>query len=137
MKIHADKIEGNPPHAIRVKDLRVILAALPSEWTEGISEVRLSNSQELRSWAFFSRYDGTLTIYSRGGSAKEALIATLSELAACTLGIATRQRHRRSDQESHRILPLIKPYIDQFLPTLEQTRPPFGYPPGPSFKRVH
>lgn len=136
MKIHADKIEGTPPHAIRVKDLRAILAALPSNWTEGISEVRLSNSQELRSWAFFSRYDGTLTIYSRRGSAKEALIATLSELAACVLGLATRRRHRRSDRESHRILPLIQPYIDRFLPTLEQTRPPLDSP-GSSFKRVN
>lgn len=129
VKIHADKTETDPPHALRVLDVRRILATVPPDWIAGLVEVRLTNSLKASAWAFFSRYDGSLTIYSRGCTAKQALIAILSELAASSLGINTRQRHRYSDAESHRLSHLIQPLVDRLLPAITPLKKPPGYCP--------
>lgn len=122
MRIHADRTETNPPHALRVPEVRRILAAVPPDWVDGLSEVHLTNSLKYSAWAFFSRSEGTLTIYSRGSTPAQTLIAILSELAASSLGINTRHRHRRSEAETHRLTQVIQPLVDQILPTLHRAR---------------
>jgi hypothetical protein len=62
--IHADKIQTGPAHALRVRDVRRILAAVPPAWIEGLQEVRLTNSLEHTAWAFFSTYYASLIIYA-------------------------------------------------------------------------
>jgi len=119
MKIRADKIESAPLHALTVRDVRTILAAVPPIWIEGLTEARLANSQEYYSpWAFFSRYDGGLTIYSRSGTKEQALIAVLSALAASSLGIKTGIRRRPSEADRHRLEQFIKPFVERLLPEL-------------------
>jgi hypothetical protein len=51
MKIHADKIESAPRHGLRISDIRLILAAVPPAWIEGLKEVRLSSSHARRARA--------------------------------------------------------------------------------------
>lgn len=119
MKIHADKIESTPPHVLSVRDVRTILARVPPGWIDGLTEVRLANSLEHYSpWAFFSSYDGCLTIYSRNGTKRQALIAVLSALAASSLGIRTTVGRRPSEADRHRLEQFIQPFVEQILPDM-------------------
>ena len=123
MKIHADKIDSAPPHALSIRDVRLILTAVPPEWIAGIEEVHLTNSCKNPCdlpppWAFFSRYDHSLTISSRGASLSDALSAVFRELAGGALGRNNRGRHRRSKAENHRLQQLVQPYVDELLPAL-------------------
>ena len=115
-----------------------MLDAIPRQWIESITEVRLSNSLNMCSpWAFLSRYDGSLTIYSRRGTPEQALIAVLSELGAHNLGINTRNRHRRSKAEVNRIRLLIQPYVDALLPELPPPQRRLVSVPNSSFRPVN
>ena len=78
VKIHADKIEGGPPHALSVRDVRLIFSTVPADWTKEIKEVRIANSLEWHSRTYFARYDGCLTIYSRNQTKQKALTTVLS-----------------------------------------------------------
>jgi hypothetical protein len=119
MKIYMDKIESAPPHGIHVRDVRLVLKAVPSAWLNGLKEVRLSNSLEhFRPYAFFSRFDCCLTIYSRRGTKREVLIGMLFALAAEKLGINRGHRRRRSKAEKHQIDKLIQPYVETLLTAL-------------------
>jgi hypothetical protein len=119
MKIYMDKIESAPPHGIHVRDVRLVLKTVPSDWLNGLKEVRLSNSLEHFSpYAFFSRYHRSLTIYSRRGTKREVLIAILSALASETLGINRGLRRRRSEAETHQLDKLIQPYVEKLLAAL-------------------
>lgn len=124
MKIHADKIESLPPHSLRVRDVKLILASVPSNWITELKEVRLANSLEYYSpYAFFSRYDGCLTIYSRCGTKKQALIAVLSALAANSFGIKTYLGCRLSESDRHRLDQLMQPLADNLLVALTPVKP--------------
>jgi hypothetical protein len=136
VKVHADKTDTHPPHALTVRDVRRALAAVPPAWTKSITSVRLTNKLGYPAWAFLSRHDGTLTIYSRGSTLEATLTAILSELAAASFGIDTRHRHRRSAAETHRIGQLIQPLIDRLLPSITSPKPPLGYHPSTSFHPV-
>ena len=120
MKIHMDKIEGGPPHALSAKDVRLILKAVPSNWKEGMKEVHISNSLEWRgsrACAFFSRYDGCMTICCRNASLEEALNAVLSELAAVALRLNLGLWERRKATQT-RLNKIIKPLNQALLPQL-------------------
>jgi hypothetical protein len=80
VKIHADKIEEGPPHALNRRDVRLIFETVPPDWTKEIKEVRIANSLEWNSHTFFARYDGCLTIYSRNRTKAQALAAVLASL---------------------------------------------------------
>ena len=119
MKIHMDKIESAPPHGLHVRDVRFILKTVPSDWLNGLKEVRLANSLEhFKPYAFFSRFDCCLTIYSRRGTSREVLNAILSALAAETRGINRGIRRRRSEVEKHQLDNLIQPYVETLLAAL-------------------
>lgn len=121
MKIHVDKIESRPPHALSARTVRLILKAVPPEWTEGIKEVHISNSLEWHgrlACAFFSRYDGCLRIYSRRVTTKEALHAVLSELAAISLRL-DRGRSRQPKAVQDRLSKMIVPYMQTFSPPVQ------------------
>src|SRR5215469_13944324 len=94
VKIHADKIENGPPHALSMRDVRLILKTVPRDWTKGIKEIRIANSLDWYSHTYFSRYDGCLTIYSRKKTKARALAAVLSELAAISIGSDRGLRYR-------------------------------------------
>jgi len=114
-----DKIESAPPHGIHVRDVRLVLKTVPVDWLNGLKEVRLSNSLEYyQPYAYFRRYDRCLTIYSRGGSKRQALTAILSALAVETLGFNRGLRRRRSESEMHQIDRLIQPYVVRLLAAL-------------------
>jgi len=117
MKIHADKIEGNPPHGLTVRDVRSILVSVPSDWVADLKNVRLANGQS-GPGAFFNRYDGVLTVYSRHGTKREILIEILSVLAAPSLNIQSTVSRSPSKAEKHRLEQFIDPFIEQILPTL-------------------
>jgi hypothetical protein len=119
MKIYMDKIESAPPHGLHVRDVRLILKIVPLEWLDGLKEVRLANSLEHHTpYAFFSRFDGGLSIYSRCGTKREILIAVLSALAVEKLGINRGLRRRRSEREKHQLGQLIQPFVETLLVVL-------------------
>ena len=127
MNIHIDKIETAPAHALSLRELKLILRAVPPTWVEGLAEVRLSNSLEYyRPYAFFSRYDGGLTIYSRRGTKKQALVAVLSALAATALDIRTGIGRRHSEPDRRRINNIIQPFVDELMPEIAP-RPKRGW----------
>ena len=130
MKIHADKIEGTPPHGLTVRDVRSILAGVPPDWIEELHDVRLANSQS-GPGAFFSRHDGLLTIYSRHGTKRQILVALLSVLAAPSLNIKSTVARSPSKAEKHRLEQFIQPFVDQILPdmTPQKKRSPEAYVP--------
>jgi hypothetical protein len=136
VKIHADKIEAPPQHALTIRSLKRILAAVPPVWREGLIEVRLCNSLEHAPWAFFHRYDGMLTIHSRGCSLEATVTTILSELAAVSLGLTTRQRHQLSEAEAHRIHQLVEPLVEELLPAMTPAKQSLGYHPSRAFHPV-
>jgi hypothetical protein len=119
MKIHADKVEGSPPHGLTVRDVRLILATVPPEWIEGLVEVRLANGPGPRAYLFPS--DGRLTIYSRSGTKRQILVTTLSVLAAASLNIKSTVSRFPSKAEQHRLEQFIQSFVEQILP---DTTPP-------------
>ena len=116
MKIHADKIEGSPPHGLTVRDVRLILSTVPPEWIEGLVEVRLANGLGPRAYMF--RSEGRLMIYSRGGTKRQILAEVLSALAAPSLNIVNVRARSPSMAEKHRLEQFIEPFVEQILPDL-------------------
>jgi hypothetical protein len=117
VKIHADKIESGPPHALSVRDIRVIIKTVPLDWTREIKEIRISNSLEWHSFTFFSRFDGCLTIVSRNSTKKRALAAVLSELAAISIGFDRGLRYRSKAMRS-RLVKMTAALQEQLLITV-------------------
>jgi hypothetical protein len=117
MKILADKIEGNPPHGITGHDVRSILARIPPDWIQGLTDVRLANGKHGPE-AFFSRQDGLLTIYSRYGTKRQILFAILSVLAAPSRNIKSSVSRRPSKADQHRLEQFVQPLIERILPDL-------------------
>jgi hypothetical protein len=117
LKIHADKIENGPAHAFTVRDVKAILKAVPSQWIEGLTEVRLSNGivDHYRPYAFFSGYDGCLTIYSRQGTKREALMAVLAALAVRPLEIRLSFKCHPSEADRRRIERLVQPIFNELM----------------------
>jgi len=108
VKVHTDKIEKGPPHALSIRDVRLIFKTVPPDWTKEIKEVRIANP--LGGRTFFSRFDGCLTIYSRKVTTEEALRTLLSELAAISLRL-DRGLRRRPKAEQDRLSKMIAPLM--------------------------
>jgi hypothetical protein len=123
MKLIEDKVTMYPPHAVCKADVAVIFSALPPAWTEGIETVRLSASQQ---WplhrAFYSQFDHTLTICSRGLTKEETIQATLMELAAHGLGIKFQRGHHLPKRDAARVQRVIAPIVEQIVPQLSRKK---------------
>ena len=116
MKFHVDKTETAPPHALRLRDLRDVLARVPPDWVAELKEVHLSNSLEFYApRAIFSRYLGRLTVYSRRGTTEQAITAVVTELAGCALGINWRSRRRPSKADARRLRELTGPLVHELV----------------------
>jgi len=118
MKIHADKIEGGPPHALTVRDVRLIFSTVPQDWIEEIKEVRIANSLDRYSHTYFSRYHKCLNIYSRDRTKKYVLTAVLSELAAVSLHKDRGLRYR-SKALRDQLKKMTAPFLQQLLPLID------------------
>jgi hypothetical protein len=136
VKIHADKIEGGPPHALSVRDVRLIFATVPLDWTAEIKEVRIVNSLERTSRTYFARYDKCLNIYSRNRTIKQALTAVLSELAAISLhndhGLRYRSKAVRQQLEK-----IAAPFLQELLPVMATPRKVDLHTSLEGFKEMH
>ncbi|MBE0539782.1 MAG: hypothetical protein IH623_00130 [Verrucomicrobia bacterium] len=123
MKVIEDKVTLYPPHAICKVDVPVILSSLPPAWTEGIETVRLCSSQQ---WplhrAFYSRFDHTLTICSRGLTKQQTIQATLTELAAHGLGLKFQRWHHLPQREAARVRRVIAPLVEEIVPQLSRKK---------------
>ena len=126
VKIHVDKIEGGPPHVLNRRDVRLIIETVPGDWTKEIKEIRISNSLEWNSHTFFSRYDGSLTIYSRNRTKERVLNAVLSELAAISIGLDRGVRYRPKAVRD-RLSKMTAAYKQKLLPLI-------GPPPQPKVR---
>ena len=123
MRIHADKIEGDPPHGLCVRDIRFILASVPPSWTKGLREVRLANGLLPKGMhrlpqAFCHRSVGSLILYTRGCPKREVLAATLCALAATSLNIDVTVSCSPSDAEKRRLSQLVEPLVEEILPEM-------------------
>ncbi len=83
MKIRADKIDEGPRHCLNAQDVRLILAAVPPEWTKGLVEVRLANAPGPRAYLMqsegrlkylFTLRDGEADFDRNSISARRALV---------------------------------------------------------------
>jgi hypothetical protein len=135
VKIHADKIEDGPPHVLNRHDVRLILETVPPDWTKEIKEVRIANSLEWNSHTFFSRYLGSLTIYSRNRSKEQAIAAVLSELAAISLRLDRGLRHRPKAIRD-RLKKMTAPFLQQLLPLVGQPKQAKGHVSLAGFKEL-
>jgi len=135
VKIHADKIEEGPRHALSKRDVRLIFETVPPDWTREINEVRIANSLEWHSRTFFSRYLGRLTIYSRNRTKEQALAAVLSELAAISLrlnlGLKSRPKAVRNRLEK-----MTAPFMQQLLPLVGSPQQSKGHVSLEGFKEL-
>ena len=123
MNIHADNTDGGPPHGLLVGDVRRILATVSTAWISELREVRLSNSQEYYApYAFFSPFDGRLTVYSRCGTVTQAVAALLSALAVEVLGINRGIGRHRSQAEQDRVAELIQPFVTASVASMPRSR---------------
>jgi hypothetical protein len=123
VKIHADKIEEGPPHALSVRDVRLIFKTVPRDWTREIKEVRIANSLKWHSQlTFFSRYDGCFTIYSRNATKEKALAVVLSELAGISMRLDRGLRHRPKAVRN-RLAKMTAVFRQQLLPIIASPNP--------------
>ena len=100
--------------------MRLILAAVPPPWLADLRAVRLSNALQHPDFAYFNRYDGTLTIYARGRSPEELVAPILMELAAHSLGFKYRRGHRLSHADSQRVTLLVQPLAEDLLSSTQE-----------------
>jgi hypothetical protein len=124
MKVIEDKVTVYPPHAICKADIPVILSAVPSEWTAGISTVRLCSSQKENPHfiAALHSSNGSLTVKSRGVSKERTLRAVLTELAAHALGLTFLNGRRLQKRDQSRVERLVTPLVGEILPQLSQKK---------------
>jgi hypothetical protein len=113
MKIRADKIDDGPPHGLSAQEVRLILATVPSEWIEGLVEVRLANAPGPR--AYLMHNEGRLIIYSRYSTERQILTEILSALAAPSLNITNVVARSPSKPEQRRLDHFIQPIMDKIL----------------------
>jgi hypothetical protein len=135
VKIHADKIEEGPPHALSRRDVRLIFQTVPRDWTEEIHEVRIANSLEWHSRTFFARYDGCLTIYSRNRTKKQALAGVLSELAAISKRLDRGSKYRPKAVRD-RLAKMAAPFMQKLLPLIAPPPQPKGHVSLQGFKEL-
>lgn len=135
MKIHADKIEDGPRHALSRRDVRLIFEIVPRDWTKEIKEVRIANSLQWHSHTFFSRYLGCLTIYSRNRTKEQALTALLSELAAISLRLDQGLKYR-PEAVRNRLEKMTAPFLQQLLPLVGQPNQAKGHVGLEGFKEL-
>lgn len=122
MKIIEDKVTVYPPHAICSADIPVILSAAPAEWTSEIQVVRLSAANPHPRIAYYSNFNHTFTIKSRGLTKEWTLLKIYRELAGIALGIQLRRGHNLQARDVSRVEKLAQPYVTQVLPLLSQKK---------------
>ena len=122
MKVIEDKVTVCPPHAICRADIRTILSAPPQEWVADIDTVRLSAADPHPCVAFYSRFDRTLTIKSRGCTKEATLHHIFTQLAAHALGIQFRWGHQLQARDVSRIKRIVAPLVEQVLPLLSRKK---------------
>jgi hypothetical protein len=124
MKVIEDKVTVYPAHAICKADIRVILSALPTDWTLGVRTVRLcsSHGENPTVVAFFHPTDGSLLVKSRGFDKERVLSAILTELAGHAPGVVFRSYRRLQKRDESRVRRVIAPLVEEILPQLSQKR---------------
>jgi hypothetical protein len=133
MRIQVDKVEKGWPHALNAHEVRLIFQTVPPAWTEGIREVRISNSLTSPR-TFFSRYSGCLTVYSRNKGKKQALQEVLCELAAIGARL-DRGLRRRPKAIRARLEKMSDAYVEQLWPSLAPS--PIRHISLEGFKEMH
>jgi hypothetical protein len=124
MKVIEDKVTVYPPHAICKADIPIILSAVPSEWTTGLSSVRLCSAQKENPHfvAALHSSNRSLTVKSRGVSKERTLRAVLTELAAHALGVTFLGGRRLQRRDQSRIERLVRPLVGEILPQLSKKK---------------
>ena len=122
MKVIEDKVTVYPPHAICRADVRAILSAPPPEWVAEIEIVRLSAANSHPHVAFYSRFNHTLTIKSRGRTKEDTLRHIYTELAVHGLDLQFRRWHRLQACDVSRVERIIVPFVEQLLPLLSRKK---------------
>lgn len=122
MKIIVDKIDEYPGHAFSRADIRVILSAVPAEWSEHIKAVRLSSSRSATSVALYAHLSSgdALTIASRDHTTESALHCVLAELAAHALGFKHRTFQHLQTRHQAQVESLVAPLMAELLPQLSR-----------------
>ena len=124
MKVIEEKVALYPPHAICKADIPIILSAVPSEWTTGLTSVRLcaSHKENPHFVAALHSSNGSLTVKSRGVSKERTVQAVLTELAAHALGVTFLRGRRLQKRDQSRVNRLVVPLIGEILPQLSQKK---------------
>jgi hypothetical protein len=120
MKLIEDKITVDPPHALSKSDVRLILAAVPETWLEGITTVRLSAALYQSQNPNHNRFSKTFVITSRGSTKEQTLWRVLSDLAARGLGVRFLLWHRLQQRDASRVRRAVAPLVAQLLPELSR-----------------
>ena len=120
MKVHVDKVQGQPPHCLTIRDVKIILAKLPTDWVKGITHVRLANTQGCKAYMMHS--EGRLIIYSRGATKKRVVREILSVLVSPFLNIQNVVARSPQASEEHRIDRCIQPFVEEIMKELETPR---------------
>jgi hypothetical protein len=122
MKIIADKVKVDPPHAICRTDVPKIISAVPSVWVNDLKIVRLSAGNPHPHVAIYNPFRHTLTIKSRGRTKERALHRIFTELAVHGLGITTGWGHKLQARDVSRIEGIVAPLVSQVLPLLSRKK---------------
>lgn len=119
MKIYIDRVASAPFHTLSTKKLKLALRVLPSEWTDSISIVRLSN-QTFKVCSFDRPVilASRLTICDRGIPEMEIVREVYIELAQRFSPIDGKLRshygNRLDVQQVKALDVIIQPYLDKY-----------------------
>lgn len=126
MHIHIERVSAPPFHGLSRSELKSIFSQLPREWLSDLNEVCLTASRVSEntrfggSDSFFSPFDGTLTIFSRGRTALQLLEPVIVALAGHHLGVPLRRGHRYSKKDLHVIQCAAEPVTNRILKSLKE-----------------
>lgn len=118
VKIIEDRLRVDPPHALSDADVRLVLAAVPEAWKEGITAVRLSAALTQSQTPSQNRFSKTFTIISRGSTKEQTLRRVLTDLAVRGLRTQFLSWHSLTEREASRVRRIVDSLVEELLPQL-------------------
>ena len=121
MRIIVDKVDSGRRHSVSKQDIRAIFASVPTDWREGVKEVRLANGFRARLPVWL--VGGEMTILSRGVAKQVVVEEILIQLAKNALGLR-RGLGQLTNADRVKLTAMIQPYLRSVWQNIEDARTP-------------
>lgn len=120
MRVIVDPVASAPEHALTKSQIRSMLSVLPSDWTQPIRIVRLSNGLLGGPAADYSFISHRLNIHSRGRAVGDVIRDVITELLLHYSMTHPTPLWRLADSQRKRLNSEVEPLLVQALNAVQQ-----------------